>query len=77
MVCVTGYTVLSGKFDFTDRVYYVASSPRSSPNGQVVFFQKEASGILLNYQRQNILSGDQAFSGYGQDMIAVDIDNDG
>jgi len=31
----------------------------------------------LNYQEPQILSGTQAFSGYGQDMIAVDVNNDG
>lgn len=74
-----GYSVLGGKFDNTDIMYYVASAPRSFQNGQIVFFREMTGGNrgILGYEDSQILTGDQPFSGYGQDMIAVDVNNDG
>ena len=75
----SGYSVVGGKFDNTDRTYYVAGAPRSVEFGQVVFFTEMASGSLLKYEQSQILTGDKdlPFSGFGQDLIAVDINNDG
>jgi hypothetical protein len=69
--------VTGGKFDDTGRIYYVAGAPRSQNTGQVIFFTEMPSGNILRYENSQILSGDLPFSGYGQDLIAVDINNDG
>ncbi|KAL4222473.1 Integrin alpha [Mactra antiquata] len=76
LISYLGYSVIGGKFDSTGRTYFVAGAPRSVNVGQVVFFT-ETTGRMLQYEQSQILTGELAFSGYGQDLIAVDINNDG
>ena len=68
--------MVGGKFDSTGFSYYVAGAPRSEVEGQVVMFTEMNSGNLLKYEKSQLISGDLAFSGFGQDLIALDLNND-
>ncbi|WAQ93721.1 ITA6-like protein [Mya arenaria] len=70
-------TIDSDPFDNTDRMYYVSGAPRSFANGQVVFFTEMTSGNFLSYDQSQILSGELPFSGFGHEVLAVDLNNDG
>ncbi|XP_052797585.1 integrin alpha-6-like [Mya arenaria] len=77
LISYLGYSSVGGKFDNTDRMYYVSGAPRSFANGQVVFFTEMTSGNFLSYDQSQILSGELPFSGFGHEVLAVDLNNDG
>ena len=68
--------MVGGIFDSSGEMYYVAGAPRSKVLGQVIMFTEMPSGNLLKYENDTILTGDLAFSGFGQDLIALDLNND-
>lgn len=71
-----GYSVVGGKFDDSGNLYYVAGAPRSREGGEVVLFTEMSSGNLLKYEESQKIMGDLPFAGFGQDLIAVDLNND-
>ncbi|XP_052246976.1 integrin alpha-6-like isoform X2 [Dreissena polymorpha] len=72
-----GYSSVGGKFDNTERMYYVAGAPHSLGYGQVVFFTEMSTGNILSYETSQILTGGLPFSGFGHELMAVDVNNDG
>ena len=71
-----GYSVVGGKFDNSGSLYYVAGAPRSREGGEVVLFTEMSSGNILKYEESQKIMGDLPFAGFGQDLIAVDLNGD-
>ncbi|KAK3590412.1 hypothetical protein CHS0354_022534 [Potamilus streckersoni] len=74
LISYLGYSVVGGTFDNTGLYYIVAGAPRSRDVGQIVFFTLSNQ---LQYQENQIISGEIPFSGFGNEIIAVDINGDG
>ena len=64
----------SGRFTQTQRSY-AAGAPRAGGTGQVVLFSRRAVGESV-LRVDQVLRGEQFASGYGYELLAVDIDND-
>ncbi|KAL3831613.1 hypothetical protein ACJMK2_023348 [Sinanodonta woodiana] len=74
LISYLGYSLVGGTFDTTKLYYIVAGAPRSRDVGQIVFFTLSNQ---LQYQKNQIISGEIPFSGFGNEIIAVDINGDG
>lgn len=73
-----GYSVTSGHYGSKDatQVLYVGGAPHANNTGQVVLFTQQTGGYL-NYNYNQIISGDQEFSLFGFDLATTDLNGDG
>lgn len=70
-----GMSSEGGRFFDKEQLSYVSGAPRSENKGEVIFFDLVPLKDILKVRLR--LKGEQFASGFGYEILAVDIDNDG